>query len=170
MARQDSTFLLRGNSQGTKVARASPTEPKQSLAQSCPRVSGLLSRIGDKWTVLVVMLLREGPRRFSELKREIGGISQRMLTSTLRGLERDGLVTRTVYATTPPRVDYALTRLGHSLREPVEALGEWAMAHLDVIDSARREFDDRAAVNAATPPLGATRVVRLQSRASSGRK
>jgi DNA-binding HxlR family transcriptional regulator len=170
MARQDSTFLLRGNTQGTKVARSSPTEPEQSLAQACPRVSGLLSRIGDKWTVLVVMLLREGPRRFSELKREIGGISQRMLTSTLRGLERDGLVTRTVYPTTPPRVDYALTRLGHSLREPVEALGEWALAHLDVIEDARREFDDRAAVTAAAPPRDATRVVTLKSRASSGRK
>ena len=170
MARQDSTNLWRGNSQGTKAARSSPTEPEQSLAQACPRVSSLLSRIGDKWTVLVVMLLREGPRRFSELKREIGGISQRMLTSTLRGLERDGLVTRTVYPTTPPRVDYELTRLGHELREPVEALGDWALAHLDVIDRARREFDARADANAATPARGAVRVVKLQSRSPASRK
>jgi len=170
MARQDSTNLLRGITKGTKPARSSTVEPERSMAQECPRVSALLSRIGDKWTVMVVMLLREGSRRFSELKREIGGISQRMLTSTLRGLERDGLVTRTVYPTTPPRVDYELTRLGHSLREPVEALGDWALAHLDVIDGARREFDRRSAANATTPALGGTRVVKLQSRAPSGRK
>lgn len=138
--------------QGTEVP-ASPGGPAHSLALECPRVSALLSRIGDKWTVLVVMLLRDGPRRFSQLKREIGGISQRMLTLTLRALERDGLVARTVYPTTPPRVDYALTPLGHELREPVEALGRWALAHLDVIDRARREFDARAAADAATPGL-----------------
>ena len=170
MARQDSTNLSRGNTQGTKAPRTSATESERSLAQECPRVSTLLSRIGDKWTVLVVMLLREGPRRFSELKREIGGISQRMLTSTLRGLERDGLVTRTVYPTTPPRVDYELTRLGHALREPVEALGDWALAHLDVIDRARREFDARADENATTPARGVARVVRLQSRPPARRK
>ncbi|WP_413730098.1 winged helix-turn-helix transcriptional regulator [Sodalis sp. RH22] len=127
-------------------------EPERSMALDCPRVSTLLSRIGDKWTVLVVMLLREGPRRFSELKREIGGISQRMLTLTLRGLERDGLVVRTVYPTTPPRVDYELTRLGHELREPVEALGKWALAHLDVIDQARHDFDARAEASTTTTP------------------
>jgi DNA-binding HxlR family transcriptional regulator len=102
----------------------------------------VLSRVGDKWTVLVVMLLKGGPRRFNELKREIGGISQRMLTLTLRGLERDGLVQRTVYPTTPPRVDYELTATGHSLREPVEALGAWAFAHMDLIDQARKKFDE----------------------------
>lgn len=164
MARQDSTNLLRGNTQGTEAPKSSPTEPERSLAQECPRVNALLSRIGDKWSVRAVMLLRDGPRRFSELKREIGGISQRMLTSTLRGLERDGLVTRTVYPTTPPRVAYALTRLGHTLREPVEALGDWALAHLDTIDQARREFDARADVNAATPAHGVASIVKLQSR------
>ena len=102
----------------------------------------MLSRVGDKWTVLVVMLLKGGPRRFNELKREIGGISQRMLTLTLRGLERDGLVQRTVYPTTPPRVDYELTAMGHSLRDPVEALGAWAFAHMDSIDQARKKFDE----------------------------
>ena len=91
----------------------------------CGQVGEVLSRIGDKWSLLMVMLLRNEPRRFSELKREIGGISRRMLTITLRGFERDGLVTRTVFPTIPPRVDHELTELGHSLREPVEALGNW---------------------------------------------
>lgn len=114
------------------------------LSHDCRRISEVLARIGDKWTVLVVMLLSDGPRRFNELRRTIGGISQRMLTMTLRGLERDGLVKRTVYPTTPPRVDYELTALGHSLRGPVEALGKWAFSHLDVIEAARLKFDKRA--------------------------
>jgi DNA-binding HxlR family transcriptional regulator len=113
------------------------------LSQDCQRVSDVLARIGDKWSMLVVMLLSDGPRRFNELRRRIGGISQRMLTMTLRGLERDGLVKRTVYPTTPPRVDYELTALGHSLREPVAALGEWAFSHLDAIQAARSVFDTR---------------------------
>ncbi len=120
-------------------------EAEPAPAHDCARVSAVLARIGDKWTVMVVMLLRKCPHRFSELKREIGGVSQRMLTLTLRGLEPDGLVTRTVYPTTPPRVDYALTPLGHSLREPVEALGDWALAHLDTVDRSRLEFDRRMA-------------------------
>lgn len=91
-----------------------------------------------------MMQLRDGPRRFSQLKREIGSVSQRMLTLTLRGLERDGLVTRTVFPTIPPRVDYELTVLGHSLRQPVEALGCWAFANLDAIDQARLDFDRRS--------------------------
>ena len=108
---------------------------------NCTVVSDVLARIGDKWTVLVVMLLQNGPRRFNELKRMIGGISQRMLTLTLRGLERDGLVTRTVYPTIPPRVDYALTDLGRSLGEPVRQLGAWANANAATIMEARRVFD-----------------------------
>lgn len=114
------------------------------LSDSCQRVSEVLSRVGDKWSVLVVMLLQDGPRRFNELKRMINGVSQRMLTMTLRGLERDGLVKRTVYPTTPPRVDYELTPLGHSLSKPVEALGRWAFANLDAIQAARVAFDERA--------------------------
>ncbi len=157
MARQDSTDLWRSNTEGTKAPRVPATELERSVAQACPRVTAVLSRIGDKWTVMVVILLREGPLRFSELRRQIGGISQRMLTATLRGLERDGFVTRTVYPTTPPSVDYELTLLGHSLREPVEALGDWAIAHLDVIDGARREFDDRATVTAPPPTRRASR-------------
>jgi len=89
------------------------------------------------------MLLRDRPRRFNELKKLIGGISQRMLTRTLRGLERDGLVTRTVFPTVPPRVDYELTPLGRSMQTPVEALGNWAFANLAAIEQARLEFDRR---------------------------
>jgi DNA-binding HxlR family transcriptional regulator len=106
-----------------------------------PPVREILARVGDKWSVLIVMLLSEGPKRFSELKRSIDGISQRMLTLTLRGLERDGLVTRTVFPTVPPRVDYALTDLGQSLRGPVVELGKWATDNLAEIDASRRRFD-----------------------------
>ncbi len=89
------------------------------------------------------MMLSDGPKRFNELKRMINGISQRMLTLTLRGLERDGLVTRTIFPTIPPRVDYELTDLGRGLQQPVKALGEWAMAHQEQIASARTRFDER---------------------------
>jgi DNA-binding HxlR family transcriptional regulator len=106
-------------------------------------VSGVLARVGDKWSVLIVMLLGDGPKRFNEIKRLVGGISQRMLTLTLRGLERDGLVTRTVFATVPPRVDYELTDLGRSLWTPVEALGLWARTHQEEIEAARQRFDAR---------------------------
>jgi DNA-binding HxlR family transcriptional regulator len=114
------------------------------VAEDCRAVSEVLARVGDKWTVLVVSLLGDGPKRFNEIRRGLGSISQRMLTLTLRALERDGLVTRTVTPTIPPRVDYALTFLGHSLREPIEELGNWAFAHIDAIDEAQREFDARA--------------------------
>jgi len=109
----------------------------------CPKVSQVLSRIGDKWSVLIIMMLSRGTRRFSDLKREIGGISQRMLTICLRGLERDGLIKRTVYPVVPPRVDYELTALGRSLCEPVMALGTWALTHVPEIDAARASFDAR---------------------------
>ncbi len=93
--------------------------PSGTAHGSCLAVRDVLSRVGDKWSVLVVTLLCGGPRRFNELRRTIEGISQRMLTLTLRGLERDGLVTRTVYPTVPPRVDYELTTMGRTLLEPV---------------------------------------------------
>lgn len=109
----------------------------------CRNVSPVLNRVGDKWSVLIVMILGEGPRRFNELKRQIDGISQRMLTLTLRGLERDGLVSRTVEPSVLPRVTYALTELGESLKEPVEALGRWAMAHIGCIRAAQQRFDAR---------------------------
>ncbi len=109
----------------------------------CRAVASVLARVGDKWSVFVIMVLGNGPRRFNELKRMIGGISQRMLTLTLRGLERDGLVTRTVFPTIPPRVDYELTDLGRGLWKPVEALGQWAHAHQPDIEGARARFDRR---------------------------
>ncbi|MGU3544406.1 winged helix-turn-helix transcriptional regulator [Methylobacterium sp. A52T] len=119
------------------------TEPCAGHRPECEKVSRVLSRIGDKWSVLVIMLLRARAQRFNELKRGIGNISQRMLTLTLRNLERDGLVTRTVTPSIPPRVDYALTELGHSLAEPVQALGAWAFRHLDHIDAAQLRYDTR---------------------------
>jgi DNA-binding HxlR family transcriptional regulator len=116
----------------------------------CRAVSDILGRVGDKWTVLVVGYLSEGPMRFSELLRSIGGISQKMLTATLRGLERDGFVTRKVFPTIPPRVDYELTDLGRELRVPVNALGEWARQNISRVNEARARFD-AAAVSARRP-------------------
>ena len=107
----------------------------------CRTISTLLSRIGDKWTVLVVGKLGSGPLRFNELRMAVGGISQKMLTTTLRGLERDGFVTRTVYPTIPPRVDYELTDLGYELLEPVNKLGEWARKNTGRVNAARARFD-----------------------------
>lgn len=109
----------------------------------CQNVAPVLNRVGDKWSMLIVMILSTGSRRFNELKREIDGISQRMLTRSLRGLERDGLVRRTVTPTIPPRVDYELTDLGHSLRVPVSALGDWAIEHIDCIRAAQKSYDER---------------------------
>ena len=107
----------------------------------CRTISTLLSRIGDKWTVLVVSTLGGGPRRFNELRREIPSVSQRMLTLTLRNLERDGIVSRTVTPSIPPRVDYELTPLGHSLLKPVTALSDWALEHVEQIHQAQASFD-----------------------------
>jgi DNA-binding HxlR family transcriptional regulator len=118
-------------------------EPIPHTGSDCRGVASVLARVGDKWSVLVIMLLGNGPRRFNELKRMIGGISQRMLTLTLRGLERDGLVTRTVFPTIPPRVDYELTDLGRGLSRPVQALGQWAFEHLPEIERSRGAFDAR---------------------------
>ena len=107
----------------------------------CAAVAPVLSRVGDKWSMLIVMLLRDGPLRFNELKRRIGTISQRMLSLSLRGLERDGLVIRTVTPTVPPRVDYRLSSLGSSLAEPVQRLGSWARDNHETIAAAQRRFD-----------------------------
>ena len=111
------------------------------VPEDCRAVSEVLSRVGDKWTVLVVSTLGDGPKRFNELRKALGSISQRMLTLTLRALERDGLVTRTVFPTIPPRVDYELTRLGRSLLDPVSELGLWARKNRTAIQDARRRFD-----------------------------
>ena len=107
----------------------------------CRTISTLLARIGDKWTVLVVQTLGDGPRRFNELRREIPSVSQRMLTLTLRNLERDGLVNRTVTPTIPPRVDYELTELGQSLQKPICELATWALENVEAIHEAQRKFD-----------------------------
>lgn len=107
----------------------------------CGPVSELLDRIGERWTVRVVMALHEQPRRFNDIRRRVGGISQQMLTRTLKGLERDGLVQRTVLATKPPQVEYALTHLGRSLSEPVQQLGRWARTHIGAIHENRVRYD-----------------------------
>ncbi|MFC3643695.1 winged helix-turn-helix transcriptional regulator [Aquibium oceanicum] len=111
------------------------------LTNDCRAVSDVLQRVGDKWTVLVVSKLGGGPLRFNELRNTIGGISQKMLTTTLRGLERDGFVTRTVFPTIPPRVDYELTDLGRELLVPVQALGDWALKNIDRVNASRERFD-----------------------------
>jgi DNA-binding HxlR family transcriptional regulator len=109
---------------------------------TCVMAREVLDRVGDKWSVLVIALLGQRMHRFTELKKQIEGISQRMLTLTLRQLERDGLVSRTVHATVPPRVDYALTPLGETVLEPLEAFRTWAEAHGTDVANARRRYDD----------------------------
>ncbi|HXW48834.1 MAG TPA: helix-turn-helix domain-containing protein [Xanthobacteraceae bacterium] len=126
----------RRTQEGTSVIPGKLHEP-----EDCRAISEVLSRIGDKWTVLVVSTLGGGPKRFNELRHALGSISQRMLTLTLRALERDGLITRTVFPTIPPRVVYELTRLGGSLLEPVNALGLWARKNRSAMQQARQRFD-----------------------------
>src|SRR4029078_5840951 len=128
----------RRKQEGTRVLPSNLHVP-----EDCRAVSEVLSRLGDKWTILVVSELGNGPKRFNEVRRALGSISQRMLTLTLRALERDGLVTRTVHPTVPPLVDYELTRLGKSLLAPVSGLGLWARQNRTAIDAARRKFDAR---------------------------
>ncbi|TCM17143.1 HxlR family transcriptional regulator [Novosphingobium sp. PhB165] len=112
-------------------------------ARSCRMVGDILARVGDKWSMLVVMTLLEGNRHFNELKRGIEGISQQMLSRTLRALERDGLVVRTVHASVPVRVEYALSDLGRSLADPVKALGAWAVSNRPSIEASRAFYDSR---------------------------
>ena len=118
--------------------------PARRDTGACLKVTQVLSRIGDKWTVLIIILLRERGYRFNELKRGIDGISQRMLTLTLRNMERDGLVTRTVTPSIPPRVDYELTDIGRSLAGPVRILGDWAFDNLRSIAVAQTTYYARA--------------------------
>jgi len=112
------------------------------------RIREILERVGDKWSLQVIFHLGAGPQRFTGLKRSIDGVSQRMLTVTLRGLERDGIVSRTMYPVIPPRVEYALTPLGATLLDAVGALVSWADAHLAEVDAARAAYDARAAAAA----------------------
>jgi DNA-binding HxlR family transcriptional regulator len=132
-------MTARPRQEGTKLIPANLHVP-----EDCRAVSEVLARVGDKWTILVVSELGPGPKRFNEIRRALGSISQRMLTLTLRGLERDGLVTRTVFPTIPPKVEYELTRLGRSLLEPVNGIGLWARQNRTAIQAARQRFDAAA--------------------------
>jgi DNA-binding HxlR family transcriptional regulator len=120
-------------------------------ARVCTAMADILNRIGDKWSVMVVGYLARGTMRFNALRNAIGGISQRMLTLTLRNLERDGLVTRTVYPEIPPRVEYELTPLGSTLTEPLKALWRWADEHQGEVQSARQAYDDRQSDGSERP-------------------
>jgi DNA-binding HxlR family transcriptional regulator len=130
----------------TDVVPAAPaTRPPAQLsgAQGC-RAREVLDLVADKWSLGVVDTLGAGPKRFSELKRSIAGISQKMLTVTLRGLERDGILTRTVYAVMPPNVTYELTAVGRTLLDATDPLIRWSLQNISAIDEARAEFDSRA--------------------------
>ena len=133
-------FLSLGG-EGVQVGPAAVPAADRGDHSSCLAVREVLNRVGEKWSALVIVMLGQGPKRFSELRRGIDGISQRMLTLTLRGLERDGLVTRTVTPTVPARVDYALTPLGRGLLVPVMALVQWAHEHRAEMQRARQDFD-----------------------------
>lgn len=111
----------------------------------CQSVGDVLARVGDKWSILLIAMLARGSMRFTELKRSIGSISQKVLTTTLRGLERDGYLSRKVTPSIPPRVDYELTELGHDVLVPVRALAEWALAQREQVEEARRQFDGSTA-------------------------
>lgn len=126
--------------------------PETSEHEQCGRVGEILSRLGDKWTGRVVKRLEGGAMRFGAIRRSIDGISQRMLTLTLRGLERDGLVERTVFPTVPPAVEYRLTELGRSLAGRLDVIGDWALANQPRIEAARARYDGG---DAAAPPIGA---------------
>jgi DNA-binding HxlR family transcriptional regulator len=111
------------------------------MHSGCRVLGQILDRIGDKWTIMVVGVLARGPYRFNAIMREIGGVSHRMLTLTLRSLERDGLVTRTAFATIPPRVEYELTEVGRSLIDPLTVLKQWAIANRPQIEASRTDYD-----------------------------
>ena len=136
MTAQEGTFLIHSH-------RPAP--------DGCRRIAPILARIGDKWSILIIILLGDGPMRFNELRRKIGGVSQRMLTLTVRGLERDGFLKRTVFPTIPPRVDYELTPLGRSLLQPIQQLGIWATNNVDVIEDAQRRYDKAAGRHTKEP-------------------
>lgn len=130
----------------TKICAAMDGEVRDR--DGCERISEMLSRIGDKWTILIVRQLGDKPKRFNALRREIGDISQKMLATTLRNLERDGFVTRNVTPTSPPQVDYTLTKLGHDLLVPVQALAMWTFQNMGEIEAARAAYTVRNALRA----------------------
>jgi DNA-binding HxlR family transcriptional regulator len=121
------------------MATPIPFEPGTN--PGCGKVKEVLARLGDKWTILTIAMLAEQPRRFNELKRLIGGISQQMLTRTLKALERDGMVTRKVHPTVPPQVEYGLTSLGHSLAVPLMQVAMWVLDHLSEIEAHQARHD-----------------------------
>jgi DNA-binding HxlR family transcriptional regulator len=121
-----------------------PIPGKPGTDSSCQKVNLILGRLGDKWTILTISMLAERTRRFNELKRLIGGISQQMLTRTLKALERDGMVIRKVYPTIPPQVEYSLTDLGRSLAVPMMQLATWVLDHLAEIEAQQRAHDQQA--------------------------
>jgi DNA-binding HxlR family transcriptional regulator len=136
-----------------KAQEGTPMSPGNlHVPDECRAISELLGRLGDKWSVLVVSTLGGGAMRFNEIRRALGSISQRMLTLTLRGLERDGLVKRTVFPTIPPRVDYELTPLGCSLLTPVTEFSAWVRKNRPAIEKARVRFDGADARQAARSP------------------
>jgi DNA-binding HxlR family transcriptional regulator len=143
----DSVTASTGTGTGGLSGLASLDGRFDVMAPACP-TRQVIGRIGDKWTLLTLYAL--GPRtlRFSELRREVEGISQKMLTHTLRGLERDGLVHRTVYPTIPPRVEYSLTPLGVSLADVISTIRTWAYGHMDEISDARDAYDARVVSDA----------------------
>jgi DNA-binding HxlR family transcriptional regulator len=135
---------------GCEPSAAAGQPPGTASGPTNCRAREVLQRVGDKWSMYVIDLLGQGTMRFTELHRAIDGITARMLTVTLRGLERDGIVSRTMYPVMPPRVDYELTKMGHTLLDAVGAIMDWADTHLHEIDAARAEYDTRA-VNPAPP-------------------
>ncbi len=137
---------------GTSVLPTNNSERIDDDHTECRALGEVLDRVGDKWTIMVVGLLSKGPMRFNVLLRTIGGVSQRMLTLTLRGLERDGLVTRTVFPTIPPRVEYELTEVGHTLISPLRALSNWAKLHRAEMEKARRKFAAKPVTTAKAMP------------------
>ena len=134
-------MLLTQQDMAPNTRMGTDTRLRVAKGSACPLVRDVLTRVGDKWSVLIVTALGDGSLRFSELKRKVSGISQRMLTRTLRNLERDGLVSRKVYPTVPPRVDYQLTTLGMTLLDNVMQLADWVVEHSSSISASREKFD-----------------------------
>jgi len=128
-----------------KDTASNDADPGNHDTSQCEHISRMLARISDKWTLLVVRVLGQGPKRFNALRRDVGEISQKVLASTLRELEENGFVSRTVMPVTPPQVEYALTDLGREFLKPVQALAEWVVKNAPRMDEARAEFAERRA-------------------------
>lgn len=132
-----------GNTKANSELKDKVADDVSGVGGDCAAMGEILNRIGDKWSVMIVDTLHDGPVRFNQIRRKIGGISQRMLTRTLRNLERDGVVTRTLYPQIPPRVEYELTALGRTLEPVIKSLWDWSVVHYGDIDKARKAYDSR---------------------------